>query len=90
MTVTDPTTEVHCPIPTQWRGHWMCSCGYVGTECMIDKHLADDGQCSECWGSSSDAYPSLGICWVCRGTGEAAGAGTMDEPRENQGARFLL
>lgn len=61
---------VHEPSPTRWHGHWSCDCGYVGTEEMMGAHMHREGWCSECWGSGADAYPSLGICRECGGTGE--------------------
>ena len=64
-------TEVfHCTEPTRFRNHWRCDCGFVGTDEMMTKHMADTGWCSECWGSGSDAYPSLGICHESHGSGE--------------------
>lgn len=55
---------------TPWVGHWRCDCGYVGTDDMMNRHMAENGWCSECWGSGSDSYPSLGRCHECGGSGE--------------------
>lgn len=49
-----------------------CSCGKAFDEqAKADQHAETAGWCGTCWGSGSDEYPSLGICRVCGGTGEA-------------------
>lgn len=70
--------EIHDPTQTRFPGHWRCSCGYVGTDEMMSIHLILNGWCGDCWGSGSDAYPSLGICRTCFGSGEFVDVRRMD------------
>lgn len=63
-------TDWHLIERTAFPGHWACSCGHVGTDSMMAVHMAEVGWCPECGGSGSDAYPSLGVCRECHGTGE--------------------
>lgn len=69
--MSSATAEIYHDVsPTKFAGHFRCDCKYVGTETMISAHVARYGWCPECWGSGTDAYPCLGICRECGGSGE--------------------
>jgi hypothetical protein len=49
-----------------------CSCGMTGTERLAAEHARAYSMCGECWGGGTDAYPCLGLCPACGGSGTKA------------------
>jgi hypothetical protein len=69
MTMTDVTHDLEA----LGAGAASCTCGWTGNDGEgASGHAREHGMCGECWGGGTDAYPCLGTCPGCGGSGEKA------------------